>query len=119
MDALFFPRLFDRWRQNLRRCAGYKVQYFAAIEPQRRLAPHLHAAIRGAIPRATIRAGHQGHLPAAVVAALRPARLRRPGPPVWDGGGATWTRTPAMPLPTWEQALDELDARPGRAAGAW
>ncbi|UUZ58695.1 hypothetical protein LP418_21660 [Nocardioides sp. B-3] len=55
LDALFFPRLVDRWWQNLRRCAGYKVQYFAAVEPQKRLAPHLHAALRGAIPRRVIK----------------------------------------------------------------
>src|SRR3954453_13518005 len=54
VEALFFPRLFDRWMQNLRRSAGYKVQYFGAIEPQRRLAPHIHSALPGAIPRATI-----------------------------------------------------------------
>ena len=51
VEAMFFPRLFDRWMQNLRRCAGFLVQYFGAIEPQRRLAPHIHLAIRGAIPR--------------------------------------------------------------------
>ncbi len=56
LDALLWPRLLDRFWQNLRRCAGYKVQYFSAIEAQRRLAPHLHAAVRGAIPRATIKA---------------------------------------------------------------
>jgi hypothetical protein len=50
LDALHFPKLVDRFWQNLRRCAGYQVQYFAAVEAQRRLAPHLHAAIRGAIP---------------------------------------------------------------------
>ena len=55
LDALLFPRLLDRFWQNLRRCAGYRVQYFLAIEAQRRLAPHLHAAIRGAIPRALLR----------------------------------------------------------------
>ena len=55
VEAMFFPRLFDRWMQNLRRCAGYRVQYFGAIEPQRRLAPHIHLAIRGAIPREVIR----------------------------------------------------------------
>ncbi|HET9872271.1 MAG TPA: replication initiator [Propionibacteriaceae bacterium] len=55
LDALHFPKLVDRFWQNLRRCAGYKVQYFAAVEPQHRLAPHLHAAVRGAIPRATVR----------------------------------------------------------------
>lgn len=56
-EAMFFSRLFDRWVQNLRRCAGFVVQYFGAIEPQRRLAPHIHVAIRGAIPREVIRRG--------------------------------------------------------------
>ena len=55
LDALHFAKLIDRLMQNLRRCAGFKVQYFAAIAPQRRLAPHLHAAIRGVLPRAVIR----------------------------------------------------------------
>jgi hypothetical protein len=34
LDALHFPKLVDRFWQNLRRSAGYKVQYFAAVEPQ-------------------------------------------------------------------------------------
>ena len=55
IEALHFPKLFDRWMQNLRRCAGFRVQYFGAIEPQRRLAPHMHLAIRGAIPRQVLR----------------------------------------------------------------
>lgn len=55
LDSLYFARLVDRWWQNLRRCAGYKVQYFASVEAQRRLAPHLHAALRGAIPRNVLR----------------------------------------------------------------
>ena len=54
-DALHFAALFDRFIQNLRRFAGYDVQYFAAIEPQRRLAPHVHVAIRGTISRAELR----------------------------------------------------------------
>jgi hypothetical protein len=54
LDALHFPRLVDRFWQNLRRCAGYQVQYFATIEARRRLAPHLHAAARGAIPRPVV-----------------------------------------------------------------
>jgi hypothetical protein len=54
-EALFFPRLVDRWVQNLRRCAGFRVQYFGAIEPRRRLAPHIHLALRGAIPREVLR----------------------------------------------------------------
>ena len=50
LDALHFPKLVDRFWQNLRRCAGYVVQYFATVEAQRRLAPHLHAAMRGRSP---------------------------------------------------------------------
>ena len=55
-DAIHFAALFDRFIQNLRRYLGYDVQYFAAIEPQKRLAPHVHLAIRGAISRADLRA---------------------------------------------------------------
>lgn len=54
-DAIHFPGLVDRFWQNLRRAAGWNVQYFAAVEAQRRLAPHLHTAIRGSIPRALLR----------------------------------------------------------------
>jgi hypothetical protein len=54
-DALHFATLFDRFVQNLRRFAGYDVQYFAAVEPQRRLAPHVHVAIRGTISRTELR----------------------------------------------------------------
>jgi excisionase family DNA binding protein len=38
-DALHFAALFDRFIQNLRRYCGYDVQYFAAVEPQRRSNP--------------------------------------------------------------------------------
>jgi hypothetical protein len=84
LDALFFARLVDRFWKNLRRSAGYKVQYFAAVEPQRRLAPHLHSAIRGAIARAIIR-----EVVAATYLQLwwplfdRPVYVHRT--PVWDG----------------------------------
>ena len=54
-DAVHFPALFDRLIQNLRRYLGYDVQYFATIEPQRRLAPHVHIAFRGAISRNDLR----------------------------------------------------------------
>ena len=54
-DALAFAALFDRFIQNLRRYLGYDVQYFAAVEPQRRLAPHIHVAMRGTVARAEIR----------------------------------------------------------------
>ena len=51
LDAMHFPKLVDRLIQNLRRCAGFKMQYFGCIEAQKRLAPHLHMALRGVIPR--------------------------------------------------------------------
>ena len=54
-DALAFAALFDRFIQNLRRYLGYDVQYFAAVEPQRRLAPHIHIAMRGTVSRAELR----------------------------------------------------------------
>jgi hypothetical protein len=54
-DALHFAALFDRLIQNLRRFLGYDLQYFAAVEPQRRLAPHVHVAIRGTVSRAELR----------------------------------------------------------------
>ncbi len=49
-DVLHFSALVDRFIQNLRRVLGYDAQYFGAVEPQRRLAPHLHMAIRVRCP---------------------------------------------------------------------
>ncbi|MEV0088196.1 replication initiator [Saccharopolyspora sp. NPDC050642] len=54
-DAVHFAAQMDRFFQNLRRAVGWKVQYFAAIESQRRLAPHAHIALRGSIPRDVIK----------------------------------------------------------------
>jgi hypothetical protein len=43
-------------RRSGRRCfLGYDVQYFAAVEPQRRLAPHVHVAMRGTVSRTELR----------------------------------------------------------------
>ena len=117
-DAIHLGELFDRFVQNLRRAVGWNVQYFAAVEPQRRGAPHLHAAIRGTIPRRLIK---------QVVAATYhqvwwPAHdqplYTEDHPPVWDE-----TRDPACyvdpdtgtPLPSWESALDALDDDPDAA----
>jgi hypothetical protein len=113
LDALHFGRLFDRWVQNLRRCAGYKVQYFAAIEAQRRLAGHAHLALRGAIPRATLRAVTR----ATYVQVWWPPHdtaaydEHATGLPTWDGEHYVDPAT-HVPLPTWEQALARLDRDP-------
>jgi hypothetical protein len=113
LDAMHFAKLVDRFWQNLRRAVGYQVQYFATVEPQRRLAPHLHAAIRGAIPRALLR---------QVVAATyhqlwwpphdKPVYTSDQAP-VWDEDAAGYCDpTTGQPLPTWDEALDALDADP-------
>ncbi|MGZ4629550.1 replication initiator [Oryzihumus sp.] len=112
LDALHFAKLVDRFWQNLRRCAGYKVQYFSAIEAQRRLVAHLHAALRGAIPRATLKAVtratyHQLWWPSFD----EPVYTERL--PVWDPATGDY-RDPdtGIALRTWGQALDDLDADP-------
>lgn len=54
-DAVHFPALLDRFWQNLRRAAGRNLQYFGTVEPQRRLAPHAHFAVRGTLPHELLR----------------------------------------------------------------
>jgi Replication initiator protein, pSAM2 len=107
-DALHFAALFDRFIQNLRRYLGYDVQYFAAVEPQKRLAPHVHIALRGTVARAEIRrvlaaTYHQVWWPAASVV-LFDGEL-----PVWDEHTSNYL-DPATGevLPTWDQALDAI-----------
>src|SRR5262245_18485946 len=108
LDALHFPKLVDRFWQNLRRCAGYQVQYFSTIERQRRLAAHLHAAIRGAIPRQVLRAVraatyHQLWWPAHDTP-IYTGRL-----PIWTDQGYADPDTGEL-LPSWNEALDALGA---------
>ncbi|RKT53070.1 hypothetical protein C8E97_1618 [Saccharothrix australiensis] len=54
-DAVHFASLVDRWWQNLRRVVGYDAQYFGTVEPQRRITPHAHFAVRGSIPHKVVR----------------------------------------------------------------
>ena len=108
-DALHFSALVDRFIQNLRRVLGYDAQYFGAVEPQRRLAPHLHMAIRGAVPRAVVRqviaaTYHQVWWPSTDVVRYEDDEL-----PVWDEDLGTYL-DPATGevLTTWDQALDAI-----------
>ena len=117
-DALAFAALFDRFIQNLRRYLGYDVQYFAAIEPQRRLAPHVHIAMRGTIARTEIRrvlaaTYHQVWWPdTSTVKYAEGDEL-----PVWDEGtGHYFDPATGEVLPSWDQALDELDDEPHHVA---
>jgi hypothetical protein len=108
-DAIHFPALLDRFWQNTRRCVGWDAQYFGSVEPQKRGAPHFHAAIRGAIPRAELRAitaatYHQVWWPAHDQLVYTDGRL-----PVWDSRAKAFTDPDTShPLPTWEQACEEL-----------
>jgi hypothetical protein len=113
-DALHFAALFDRFMQNLRRFVGYDVQYFAAVEPQRRLAPHVHIAMRGTISRAELReviaaTYHQVWWPSTETVRFEGGHL-----PVWDESTAAYL-DPATGevLPTWDQALDAIGDQDG------
>jgi hypothetical protein len=109
-DAVHFPRLLDRYWQNLRRAVGWNVQYAGCVEPQRRLAPHAHFAIRGTIPRAMLElvataTYHQVWWPTA-------DRLRYPldRPPIWDTNAETWIDPDTgRSVTTWAEALDTID----------
>ncbi len=108
-DALHFAALFDRFIQNLRRFTGHDLQYFAAIEPQRRLAPHVHLAIRGTISRAELReviaaTYHQVWWPTTQAVKYDGDRL-----PVWDEHIGTYLDPDTGEvLPDWDQALDAI-----------
>ena len=110
-DALHFAALFDRFIQNLRRYVGYDLQYFAAIEPQRRLAPHVHLAIRGTISRTELReviaaTYHQVWWPVTDI------KYDGGHLPVWDEHTGTYLDPDTGEvLPTWDQALDAIGAR--------
>jgi len=108
-DALHFAALFDRFIQNLRRFVGYDLQYFAAIEPQKRLAPHIHLAIRGTIARTELRGViaatyHQVWWPSTETVRYDGGCL-----PVWDEHTGTYLDPgTGEVLPTWDQALDSI-----------
>ena len=112
-DAVHFPRLLDRFWQNLRRCEGWNVQYAGCVEPQRRLAPHAHFAIRGTISRDVLRTVaaatyHQVWWPSVDV-----QRYSVDHPPVWDEQAKSWVDPDTrVPLATWDEALDAIDEEP-------
>ena len=108
-DALHFAALFDRFIQNLRRFLGYDVQYFAAVEPQRRLAPHIHIAMRGTLSRTELRqvlaaTYHQVWWPPTDQVKHDDASL-----PVWhEASGNYLDPATGELLPTWDDALDAI-----------
>jgi hypothetical protein len=108
-DAIHFAALFDRLVQNLRRFLGYEVQYFGAVEPQKRLAPHVHVAFRGAIARADLRqviaaTYHQVWWPSTDVIRFEGDELPRWHEPT----GRYVDPATGELLPTWDEALDGI-----------
>jgi hypothetical protein len=95
------------------------VQYFACLEPQRRLAPHLHAAVRGTFPRALLRqvaaaTYHQVWWPGHDEAVYDGGPV-----PVWDEqAGGYADPDSGVPLPSWDEALDAIgpDDEPAHVA---
>jgi hypothetical protein len=113
-DALHFGKLLDRLVQNLRRVAGYDLQYFAVIEPQQRLAPHAHFAIRGTLPRALVKqvvaaTYHQVWWPPTHTVIYSGARVPVWSPTADNGNGGYIDPDTKTELPTWDEALDALD----------
>jgi len=108
-DAIHFSRLVDRFVQNLRRFVGWDVQYFAAVEPQRRLAPHLHLDMRGTVARTELRqvaaaTYHQVWWPQCDQVVYDCVL------PTWDPDRETYVDPETgEPLPTWDQALDATE----------
>ncbi len=112
-DAVHLARLLDRYWQNLRRAVGWNVQYAGCVEPQRRLAPHAHFAIRGTIARTMLErvaaaTYHQVWWPSAAQ-----PRYLVDRPPTWDTDQKTWIDLNRRePLTVWQQALDAIDNDP-------
>ncbi|MGH8882126.1 MAG: replication initiator, partial [Stackebrandtia sp.] len=113
LDAMHFAKLIDRLIQNMRRCAGFKLQYFGCFEAQKRLAPHLHLAIRGVIPRRVFQqvvaaTYHQVWWPHVDEPVYTGTHL-----PVWDEAQEAYVDPDdQIPLQTWQQALDAIDDDP-------
>jgi hypothetical protein len=89
---------------------GWDAQYFATVEPQRRAAPHLHAAIRGSIPHQVIRqvtaaTYHQVWWPAH-----DELRYSADHGPVWEPLARAFIDPDTRaPLTAWADALDQVD----------
>jgi hypothetical protein len=108
-DAVHFPALFDRLIQNLRRYLGYDVQYFATIEPQRRLAPHVHIAFRGAISRNDLRKVIAATYHHVWWPSTETVRFDQDQLPEWhEPTGRYVDPATGELLPSWDEALDAI-----------
>ncbi len=112
-DAIHFSKVIDRLMQNMRRVAGFQVQYFGAVEPQRRLAMHFHMAMRGTMPRAEIKqivaaTYHQVWWPSTDRVVYEYSDT-----PIWsEAMGRYVDPATGCALPTWDEALDSVGDQP-------
>ena len=109
-DAVHFASLVDRWWQNLRRVVGFDAQYFGTVEPQKRITPHAHFAVRGSIPHKVV----QAVTAATYLQVWWPAHdeITYAGEkrPVWDSRISQFVDPDTnAPLTTWEDAVAALD----------
>jgi hypothetical protein len=91
--------------------AARDALHFAAIEPQRRLAPHIHIAMRGTLSRTELRqvlvaTYHQVWWPPTGTVRYDDGNL-----PLWHEASSSYL-DPATGelLPTWDEALDAIGA---------
>ncbi|WP_312923557.1 replication initiator [Thermocatellispora tengchongensis] len=111
-DAVHLPMLVNRFVRNLRRVAGWSVQYFAAVEFQKRLAPHVHMAVRGTLPVDEVR-----QVAAATYVQVWWPPVDRVAfegrRPVWhESAGCYVDLETGEVLTSWNAALDRLGSDP-------
>jgi hypothetical protein len=110
LDAIHFAKVMDRWWQNLRRAAGWNIQYAGCVEVQKRLAPHAHFAIRGTLPRRLLKQVAAGTYQQIWWPNFDTVRYSVDRPPVWDVNAAGYVDPgTGEPLRTWDEALSNLD----------
>src|SRR5262249_47975811 len=101
-----------RWWQYLRRTAGWEIQYAGCVEPQRRLAPHAHFAMRGTLPRKLIEQVTAGTYHQVWWPAFGPDHQLYPitRPPVRDPTAKTYVDPDTRaPLPGWDDVVAGLE----------
>ncbi len=116
LDAIFFAAGLDRLWQNLRRAAGWNLQYGGTVEMQKRLAPHAHYAMRGTIPRALLRQVAAGTYHQVWWPPFDRPLYTVDKPPAWDDDQQSYVDPKTREsLTHWDTAVDRLcdpDAQP-------
>ncbi len=109
LSLVFFPHLLDRFWQNYRRAAGWKIAYAGAVEMQRRLATHAHYAVPGTIPRALTKQVADATYHQVWWPPFDRQTYTVDKPPVWDHDAQSYVDSASRtPLRTWQEAIDAL-----------